>query len=202
MPRSVVLYTYMFRRLGSEKGYTVLELLVTAMVMFVILSVTVSYSRRSDRVSRLARQTERLVNDIRRAQTLTLVTQRLPGVPGEAPCGYGLHFANSNRTQYILFAEVPYIGVPAVCPAGSPPFSPPSQYNGGDIIEETVVLEDGIEFDAPTGNADVVFHSPEPRTAFFPTSFTSLTITLRLQSDPSVDMQVRVNSTGQVEIIP
>lgn len=83
---------------ASQKGFTIMELLVIIFVVTLLSALVLSSYRSGQNISVVNQAVQRFNADLRRAQNLAL-SGRAQG--GTIPTGYGIY--TSSATQYILF---------------------------------------------------------------------------------------------------
>jgi len=115
------------------------------------------YSRQSETVTNLIRDSDKLVYELRRAQNSSMLT--LQQSSGQAICGWGIYFnkgalPQTPQTQYILFSD----------------FCDPDTHRGDNKYEEaekyeTINLLKGVEIFKSNVDA-VIFVPPEPTIVF------------------------------------
>lgn len=166
-------------KLKTGAGFTMIELLVAAGVIAIISSIV--FANIGPKQKNLSRSTQRLAQDIRRAQNFSLA-------PSDTPiCVYGVHA--DSATSYFLYKR-PACPLPRTTPANN-------EYDGdsGNIIE-TVLLDD-ISFTSAVP-FDMSFEAPEPIT-YLNGATGTVPLLITLQS-PTAAKSVSVNRFGRVEI--
>ncbi len=89
--------------LKKNKGFTVMELLISLSIFIVITLLVISNFRIGDKRSRLRLHAQEVASALRDAQNLALTATPLPD--GYVPAAYGVHFA-PNQNSYLIFAEL------------------------------------------------------------------------------------------------
>lgn len=181
----------LFSKKNKDKGYTMIELvLVMAMIIIMLGIFFVNYKSGTQNLA-LQRAANKLMGDIRRAQTLAGV---------DLGCGshnYGINFdrTSSKNTQYNLFSD---------CNGNK-------SFNTSDTIEK-VEIEKGVKICSITINSssksktDLLFVPPDPFLLVDGTrrdnsaSFTSLNIVICLESDDTQTKTISVNRAGMIFI--
>lgn len=176
------------RYFHKSTGQTLIELIVSVSLIALLSALVLLYTRTGEFQTRLFREADRLVANLRRTQELALLIQEFQGA---VPCGYGIHF-EASATNYIVFAD---LGSGSSC--SSQDFR---RAASGSEDFETVKLEPGVYILSSTAS-DVVFLPPEPRTSFNPAA-NEATITLSLTSQPSLTRRVKVTKFGQITTTP
>jgi len=191
--------------LFKKKGFTIIEMMVTLSIITLLTVMVLAYSRQSESVTNLIRDSDKLVYELRRAQNLAMLTLQPTTTIGAAPaasiCGWGIYFnkgalPQTPQTQYILFSD----------------FCDPDTHRGDNKYEEaekyeTINLLKGVEIFK--SNVDsVIFVPPEPTIVFG--SFEedeeeeddNVHIRMRLTSQPKESYyKIRVTQAGQISKI-
>jgi len=169
------------RFMFHEKGFTLIELMVSIAIVGIIASVIVVNTRFGERQQALAQTAQKLVLDLRKAQNSALA----PGA--ETDCIYGLKI-DSDSSYFI------YKRSDAECLSDG-------QYiyiDGSASKTETIILNKNIKFIA--WNKEVAFEAPEPITYIDGASTTpNLEIDL-FSSVNNTAKKVIINRLGQMEI--
>jgi len=183
----------------SQKGFTLIELLTSIAVVIILSAIVFANYRSGERQYALQRSTHKLAQDIRRIQEMATSTRefKCSGYPNPIipPGGYGVYFPNLSPTTnnyYILFADC----------------NGDSDYDSGEqLLGGTVNLEKGITISShvPPANqsqaAWVLFTPPDPTTIFNKDNNNStLTITLTTSSNPPKTKEVKMNTSGLIEV--
>ena len=185
---------HLFRRSQSFKGagFTIIEMMVTLSIITLLTVMVLAYSRQSESVTNLIRDSDKLVYELRRAQNLAMLTLQPTTTIGAAPaasiCGWGIYFnkgalPQTPQTQYILFSDF--------CDTGNK-----RQYDSGEDFE-TVNLLKGVEI-SETNIFSVAFVPPEPQVKFNPSLSGDALITMCLETDPSNCFTIHITSAGQI----
>jgi len=176
---------HLFRRSQSFKGagFTIIEMMVTLSIVTLLAVMVLAYSRQSERVTNLIRDSNKMVYELRRAQNLAMLT--LQRVSSQPICGWGIYINKDAvpQTQYILFSDF--------CDTGNK-----RQYNSGEDFE-TVNLLKGVEI-SETNIFSVAFVPPEPQVKFNPSLSGDALITMCLETDPSNCFTIHITSAGQI----
>lgn len=134
---------------AARRGFTIIELIVTASIIAVISLLVVVNFRNYSQKSSLDHETERLSSILRQANIHALTGMIVNGV---RPAGFGLHLSNCHsHCSYFIFADID----------GDYIYS-----NGVDTIAQRLgVIEDNISMTSFTpdnglGYLDVTFSTP------------------------------------------
>lgn len=189
----------------KEKGFTLVEMLVSIAIIAAISGASLVYFRGGNRNWALIRATQAFTQDIRRASNMALSSPKIICNSVEySPQGYGIYF-NAAASTYALFAalesdlNVPTTGVPtANC-----------SYNSSEkyVIIETITMEAGTKVlslnteGSPSGNNNpayisIVFVPPDP-TVKFSNGAISLVAVLSLL-DGTQTKQITINKKGNI----
>jgi len=177
----------------NRNGFSVIELLVTISIIGILISGLITYNHSAERQLILTKERAQLVDTLNRAKAMSL--NAFAGVPGDAPCGVGVHF-DDVQSEYVIFLDRT-----SNCERG-PGFG---RFSPGEEFEQYIKIDDKIELTS-LGNSvgDVFFAPPDPRVFFdntdvFPADkndFASYELAIRSAIDSKV--YVVVNSAGQI----
>lgn len=147
----------------SNKGFTLIELIIVVGVVGVLTASLAFYSRSAERQIILFRDQAKIVNALLRAKSLSISTYS----ETDAPCGYGVHINQAQKTIIIfkdlvapadscLLADNAYTGNYNCDDAD---FS--SDYGLLECVEKTT-LDKTIDFTALTTLGNIVYIPPDP----------------------------------------
>lgn len=166
-----------------EKGFTLIELMVSIAIVGILASIVTANTRFGDRQQALTQAAQKLVLDLRKAQNSALA----PGA--ETDCIYGLKI--DSESSYFIYKRSD-----AECLSDG-------QYiyvSGSASKTETIFLSKNIKFAASTLDKEVAFEAPEPIAYINGASTTaSLEIDLLSQTN-NTTKKVIINRLGQMEI--
>lgn len=166
-----------------KSGFTIYEVIVTVVVMALLTSLAILYSRTNERQIRLFNSEHLVLNALSRAKALTLATRG----PGAAPCGYGVHFMEPNT--FLIFKDTA-----ADCKTSD------KKYSGGAEDWARYQLEDGITFSS-LSLSDVLFMPPDPKIFIFDQAgnpvFGAADMVLKTDDNQS-QVTVEINTAGQI----
>lgn len=139
-------------RIPSDKGFTLVEVLVVAAITGFISTFMLLNFQRS-RID-LTLSTNEVIGSLRSAQTRSLAsTQYDTGTGSKIRCGYGIHYI--NPASYAM-----YVGPDAASVDCS---TLNKNYDGADSIIQTNIFTDArVEFKSPFN--DIFFEPPDPKT--------------------------------------
>jgi len=170
----------------KKKGFTIIEMMVTLSIVTLLAVMVLAYSRQSERVTNLIRDSDKMVYELRRAQNLAMLT--LQRSSSQAICGWGIYINKEvlPQTQYILFSDF--------CNTGTQ-----GQYDSGEEFEIVNLLK-GVEI-IETNIFSVAFVPPEPQTKFYPNLIEgeNANIKMCLETKPDVCYTIYVSSAGQIK---
>jgi type II secretory pathway pseudopilin PulG len=168
-----------------EMGFTLAEIMTTMVMMVVLATIVFVNYKSSQKQLALQRATNRLAQDIRRAENMAGTEwgncNKNGGYHHDYKYGYGLFFPNqSGGNSYNIFAD---------CDGNN-------HYNSGnDEIVEQINIESGIICRTqPAGGNDVVFILPDPIVS------NPIEVSLEIEnSNPLQSKTVTINSIGAVD---
>lgn len=172
--------------LFKKKGFTIIEMMVTLSIVTLLAVMVLAYSRQSERLTNLIRDSDKMVYELRRAQNLAMLTlQRSPIQP---ICGWGIYINKEvlPQTQYILFSDF--------CDSGTP-----EKYDSGEEFEIVNVLK-GVQI-TDVNISSITFVPPEPQTKFYPYlgEDENAFIKMCLETKLDVCYTIYVSSVGQIK---
>lgn len=169
---------------NSSTGFTLIETLIVLAIIIIITGIVIFNIGSERQNSALFRSAQKLSLDLRRVQSLAILssTFKTSGVP----CGWGAHFNGVNSSNYIIFADL----------ATNQDCSDRDFIRAADGSEdfETINLESGITVSNLSGGlTDIIFTPPDPIVNFTP-SQASVNITFINKN--SATRVITVNKTG------
>jgi type II secretory pathway pseudopilin PulG len=186
----------------SERGYTLIELLVSMGIIIILTLVfTINYNFANSRTD-LTLVAQKLVSDLHAAQNDALGLSKYNGaVPAG---GWGLSLSTA-KTTYTLFADLNAPGN-----SGYLQYDPPTEgvisYGARVITLPPGVVISNLQTDQASSTAavNVTFLPPDPQTNIYDVGSTAtsstLLITLKEAQDNTIKT-VRVNFLGLAEVI-
>lgn len=174
-----------------NSAFTLIELLVVISIIALLGVIALPSFREGQRKAALRRSAQRVVQDLRRIQNMSI-----SGVDfGSDTCGYGI--AYQDQGHYIFFEDRALD-----CESLDAFYDNGTSDGVGDVVLETVIVPESRHVELLGGFPDILFVPPEPLTyiAGLSSPGLSTSIVLRLKSDDSLRKTIRISSLGQVEI--
>ncbi len=169
-------------RFYNQRGFTIIELLVTIFIITLLSSLVFSNYHSGQRKYAFAQSVQQLVSDLRQAQNMAM-----SGVDISDYHGYGIH-AEDNDNLYILFADEDGDSV---------------YKSQNDTIIKTINLPNLIKINSvsPSSNLDIFFKSPNPDTYINNNPGIGQTGTIVLEiENTSVNKTIFVTTAGLIQI--
>jgi len=173
----------------KNKGFTIIEMMVTLSIITLLTVMVLAYSRQSESVTNLIRDSDKMVYELRRAQNLAMLTLQPTTTIGITPatpvCGWGIYINKEAlpQTQYILFSDFCNIGTRG-------------QYDSGEEFE-TVNLLKGVAI-TEANMSSITFVPPEPQVKFNPSLSGHALITMCLETNSSNCFKIYITPAGQI----
>lgn len=181
-----------FTLYAPQRGFSILEVLITAAIIGIITGiVTLRYGSFNNLIL-LKNQAYQIALDLRETQTRALsVSGTVQGVTSQFREPYGIHFANNNRSEYIIFRDIDSSGT----------------FNTGDISLETRKLDSRFQIAcvagggacSDTGAISITFRRPN-FDALVNGASVSATVRIRSVTNADAVRNVQVNSAGQITV--
>lgn len=174
-------------------AFTLIEMMVTLSIVTLLTVMVLAYSRPSESLTNLIRDSDKMIFELRRAQNLAMLTLQQSSSTSPV-CGWGIYLNKDAlpQMQYILFFDF--------C---LPPTSIGNyKYDDGET-SETINLLKGVEIASSTIST-VTFVPPEPTVKFSPDNniidgtITNAYITMCLINKPDTCHKVHISSVGQI----
>ncbi len=187
----------------SEKGFTLIEILVVVGIMSLLTGVLILYSRTGERQILLFREQAKIINVVLRAKNLALNTYIEQG----SPCAYGVHFDLALK-EIRIFKDLDANGQTADCDSTDPGLMPDNVYTPSgssptpEDLDPPIVenLDPTISFTEPIGVTDVVFIPPNPDTVITPDPAPSNEGVIEITSPDGSSKRIKINNFGQVTV--
>ena len=172
-----------------NKGFTLIEVLVTTFIIGIISTVILLNYRTGQEQVLLARAAVAFESDIRKAENLAFASV---DVSGSSPCGYGLHYVN-NRTYSIYVGR---LGGAASCKSSV------HNYQAGidSIFQELKIVEPRAIF---RNNFPNIFFEPPDPTIYvnnFHSIIAGTNVEICLEDILTKCQILGVYSSGEIEI--
>ena len=167
----------------NSAGFTLVELLVVMAIIVIISGVSLANWRGGEKQYALLRATNKLSQDLRRAEEMAMSAREFQGQIPKG--GYGVYFKDQEKDHYVLFADL----------------NGNHSYNSGsDGLIEDVKIEKDIQISQLSASPlTITFTPPDPTVTIKPDDLTA-TITLAIETDPTKTRTITVNKSGLVFI--
>ncbi len=176
-----------------NKGFTIVELMVSITIMALMAGAVFFNWRPAEDTFALTRSAHQLADDIRGAQQMAVSTKPFACAATDADySGFGVYLDDSQPLEYLLFEN---------CSTDKRTYD-----SGEDVDLQVHNLEEGVQIqsinvDGLVGAVSVLFVPPNPKVYINNNiSGVELVITLELVADSSQTRQVQVNTGGRIEI--
>lgn len=169
-----------------NKGFTVIEMLITIGVLTILSGILILYSHSGESTSVLLREAAKITNDIDQAKNLAITTATFTTSDGQQihPCGYGVYF-DQPANQYIIFADLSQD-----CQASSH-----LRDSSGNGDAQTITLTKPLTFKSLDIN-QVFFLPPDPTVYFQPPAASEVQIILEAPNGANIG--IKMNTNGQI----
>jgi len=183
-----------FLRIKNEKGFTVVEMLVVSVIIFILYAMVIVNYRNYQPGLALERETYKLAAAIRKAQSMAGLNEE-SCTNADYKAGYGIHL-DKNGNKYILFADC----------NGNNTFQ-----QGTDQNLEEISLEKGVEIFNLTlikknssqnknkEEVDISFKPPDPY-VFLGNNVKEVKIVLNLGEGSTKEKTITINKAGMIDI--
>ncbi|MGC8651290.1 MAG: type II secretion system protein [Minisyncoccia bacterium] len=170
----------------KSPAFTLIEMLVTLSIVTLLTTMVLVYSRHSESITNLIRDSDRLVFNLHQVQNSSLLTLQQSS-SSSTICGWGIHLdLTSSSTSYLLFHDL----------CGS---TTTHVYDPGEEYE-TVNLLKGVIF-TKSDFHDIVFVPPNPDIYVDGSNnvlTNSIAATICLAADTNTCFVITINPAGQV----
>jgi len=194
--------------LKNEGSFTIIEMLIVVVMISILSAIILANYSAGQKELALQRAANKLAQDIRRAQEMTMSADDF-GNPPPTPStgGYGIEFNSNNLTYYILFADCNEDGIYTVT-GSSPQCYGAKDFTGYPEKAEQIYFEKDITISAlfaiisgapvPTSPLRIIFIPPSPDAKFNnDPNIDEAVITLTSGSNQK---NVRINKAGLIKI--
>jgi len=204
---------FLFRkqRVETEKGFTMVELIVSVAIIAIITTITLTNHARFSGTIFLTNQAYDVALSIRQAQVLGLSVQEFAGVSDPFEIGYGVHFDSADNDSFFLYADLDKDGQYTSPLESATPDQVSEQLTltRGNVISNFCATPMGVgatEECADGGlltELDVSFVRPDPDAVIsIPISpDTQARARVVLQSRDGDERTVLIESTGQISVM-
>ena len=164
-------------------AFTLIEMLVTLSIVTLLTVMVIGYSRRSESLTNLMRESERLIYNLKLAQSSAMLTLKNSN---QIICGWGVAF-DVNNNQYFLFKDLAQTS----CPANY-------KYDGGSELVDNFKPLNGVIINSVNVDS-IVFIPPNPDVYFSTNDGDSnAQIQLCLANDTTQCVDIVVTKTGLI----
>jgi len=164
-------------------AFTLIEMLVTLSIVTLLTVMVIGYSRRSESLTNLMRESERLIYNLKLAQSSAMLTLKNSN---QIICGWGVAF-DVNNNQYFLFKDLAQTS----CPANY-------KYDGGSELVDNLKPLNGVIIKSVNVDS-IVFIPPNPDVHFMTNDGDSnAQIQLCLANDTNQCVYIVVTKTGLI----
>jgi len=165
------------------KSFTLVEIIVVIALVVLFTSLILPFYRKGEERFVLERSAYKLAQDIRDAQEMAMSVRE---IEGQNVYGFGVHFKESWRNFYVLFADL----------------NGNHHRDGNDQDIKTYYLERGVEISnlAPSSDFSVLFAPPDPEVWINNSLTQNATVTISVVSSPSLKKNILVNCSGLIEV--
>jgi len=173
------------KNINREGGFTLLELMVTMLIISILSSVLFFAFRTQDDKAIVQKAANQMANDFREIESLAMAAKTV-SCPDSSQCNAFGIVLKQNDNFYIIFCDC----------------NGTNNYNSGDKLVRQVELDKAkISALSPSINFSVVFNPPKP-TVFINGNSNNeeAVITLALLTNPLIFKIVKINSVGKIEI--
>lgn len=173
--------------INNHKGVTLIELLITLLIISIIVSASFFGYREMGKRLALRRAAYEITSNIEKVREMAMSAQKFEGSIPRG--GYGIHFNRDNPNEYVLFADLDLGG------------GPDRIYTGIDEKVKKIYLERAIEISAviPSNPINIVFLPPSPDVYLQGELFlTQVEIIIAIRDDPLQTRKIYVNNAGLV----
>ncbi|MDR3571015.1 MAG: prepilin-type N-terminal cleavage/methylation domain-containing protein [Candidatus Pacebacteria bacterium] len=198
--------------LSGSKGFTVIELLVVCAIIVVITALVLIDNNKFGGDVQLENFAYDVALSVRQAQVYGIAVERFgTSCSGSTDCfgsGYGMHFALSSPTQYLLFNDENNTGVYSASVLPSEIVGTPDRITQGFYISGLCVVSGISQTCQSTNQIDIMYIRPEP-TAYISAGGVQCYNTqqncyyeaqVTLKSPKGDTRTVVVDSTGQISV--
>lgn len=195
--------------MNRESGFTLIELIIVFAIIAILSGIGFVGGRSGDRSLALDRSSHQVAQDIRKAGELALRAEvsTICGGPPSQLSGYGIYFTETNRNEYILYAN---------CSGNQEGYSDSGSKPDKEV--QKVLLEGPVQIQSMEGKPaagpwvsqskwSVAFFPPDPRVGLCisnacsgPGKLSEAKVILALKSDPTKTKTITINEKGAISI--
>lgn len=178
--------------LNKQKGFTLIELMVTISLISIVSVILFSSYRGSGQKKSLEAAAQKVMSDLRELQSNAISNKEYGGA---VYCGWGMEYIDSDTYTY-------YVGGTSGV-QDCDDVAVDRDYQGAqDTLVETIDLVHNTQVEFASGFPDIFFESPYPNIYIGNdgSSGASTVITLQLISDPGEQKIITVTTSGEISI--
>lgn len=172
-----------------NKGFTLIEIIVSIGIIALLSAVLLTYNRAGERQIILFKEQAKVISILSRAKSLSI------SAFGQGNCGYGVHL-EAPRT-FLIFKDIP--STVGDCSSAD------KKYSGTGTSEKfdnslSFTLDSAVEFDSSlTTLSDIIFIPPD-MSVVINSNLTkdSATITVKTSDNSGSSAKIKVNNAGQI----
>jgi prepilin-type N-terminal cleavage/methylation domain-containing protein len=173
----------------SQRGFTLIEVLIVVSIMSLLTGFLIVYTRGSENQIKILKDKAAFFGALYRARSLSLRT--IQTIPPE--CGYGVYVLNER--QYVVWRDT---ATKADCSDANKMYD-----SGAENFESVITLSSSLKFDnfgAGDFMRSVLFIPPDPTLVTDPEIVAGGNLKAIISTlDRSSSSEVRINRYGQIE---
>ena len=195
----------------NEKGFTIIELLISFFVIAIVSSITFVSFRSGEDTFALDRAARKVAQDIRKTAGYALQKGHETYCSGGGTLsGYGVYMDQNSPNSYFIFANCSES-------SGTPKLGYTTSGGDKDIIVKTITLDEAVQIYSVVGvpsagnwndtSLSTAFFPPDPSVALCSNDqctgnnlLVVATIIIGLTSDSSVTKTININEGGFVDV--
>lgn len=179
---------FKIKNLKFSLGFTLIEMLVTLGIITALSAMILGYSRQSEKTTYLVREGNRIVFELRRAQSQAMLMLQHDFGEDKKVCAWGIYIGPAPQEQFLLFADL--------CEAGESNGN--GRYDDGEKVEKISLLKSVEIFESNISS--IVFIPPEPKIKFDPDlgGGTNAYIKIQLKNRPGAYYEIQISEVGQI----
>ena len=180
---------FKIKNLKFPSGFTLIEMLVTLGIITALSSMILVYSRKSESVSNLIRESNHIAFGLRRAQNQAMMMLQQDSGSDEKICGWGIYIDINTPEQFLLFKDL--------CEEGTSKGNEKYDSDLGEEVELFSLLK-GVEI-SRSNVSSITFIPPEPRVKFdSDLGNDNAYIEIQLKNQQGAFYRIEVSKEGQI----